>query len=430
MSPDGTLTVSDFFAQWDLYSAPILAAVVVGATLGLLGVYVVLRRLVFLSAALGQAASLGVVVALWVFGAELGTGDMLPIVGAIAFAFVATLIVGRKTAGAYRDGLLGAIFLLGAAGTILVATRIPNEMHDIQALLSGDAVAVLDEDLTLVGWLGGFVLFAHIVGWRGFAAVSFDPQGARVRGVPVRLFEVLLAVTLALGISAGIRVLGPLPVFALSVLPAIAATRLGRNIPESLAIGAVIGMLAGIYGYLAAYLLELPVGTSQTAMALVLAAFVEVALRMPRIGSPRLLARPRSVSPVWAVRAARGIGLGLLVAAVVIALRPIRAGLDAATGGDVLAAPAWEAVLTGLGLIAALPAAWLAWTSRERGVVLPGFVIAWVGALLAAFVWADGAGFVAMGRPLVLATALAALAACCREVAHRLQVERLAASAT
>lgn len=426
MSPETTaLTVSDFFAGWDLYAPSVMAAIIVGATLGVLGVYVVLRRLVFLSAALGQAASLGVVLSLWLFGAELGNGDAVPIIGGVALSVAAALVIGRKTAGAFRDGLLGALFLLGAAGTVLVATRIPHEMHDIQALLAGEGVAVLPEDLRLVAWLGGFVLLLHVVGWRGFAAVSFDPLGALVRRVPVRLFEVLLALTLALGIAAGIRVLGPLPVFALSILPSLAAARLGRNIPESLAIAAVLGALAGVYGYVVAYLLELPVGASQTGMALVVALLVELALRAPTLGSPRLMPRsgPAGAGTARHAVIARGIGLGLVALAVLAFLRPVRMGLDAAFADGALGGAGWELVATAVGLALAVPALVLAWRTRERGVVLPGLALAVVALAVVGLGWSDAPGWVELARPMLIATALAGIAASCREVGHRLAAE-------
>jgi len=361
------------------------------------------------------------------FVASISAKPRRPLLGAIAVACLATLMVGRKAGGAYRDGLLGAIFLLGGAGTLLVATQIPNELHDIEALLKGEGVAVLPEDFALVAKLCGFVILAHIMAWRGFVAVSFDPLGAEVRRVPVRFFELLLAVTLAVGIAAGIRVLGPLPVFGLSVMPALAATRLGRNIPQSLAIGAVLAIVAGVYGYIFAYLMGFGVGASQTGVALALALLVELALRLPSVGSPRLFRLAQSRAAPWVPRVARALGLALLVAAIVVGLRPLRQGIAVALDLPMLGEPAWELGLGVVGLGLALVGLWLAWKSHERGVVSPGIVAGALGLVVLVFCWQDAPGWTELVRPLVLAAVLAGLAACMREVAHRLELERAVA---
>ncbi len=298
--------LAEFWESWELYEHGVLAGVIVGATLGLLGVYVVLRRLVFLSAAIGQTASLGVVVSLYLAahagvasvadGALLGAdimhdvqdGGMVeaaspwwvpsPTVSAVLFTFLATLvIIGRKErTTVFREGLLGAIFLVGAAGTILLGAGLSHEMHAIEAILHGVGVAVLPEDFEMVWMLGLVVAVVHFVFWRGFAAVSFDPVGAAVSRMPVRFLDLMMAFTLALAIAAGIRALGALPVFALSILPSLAAIRIAPSLPWALVLGAVLGALAGFWGYALSFMYDWPVGASQTLVALGLVALTEL----------------------------------------------------------------------------------------------------------------------------------------------------------
>lgn len=272
-------SLSDFWAAWETYEPGVMAGVIVGATLGLLGVYVVLRRLVFLTAAIGQTASLGVVLSLFL-GAVAGPVWWVPspTLFAVLLTFAGTLLVSRRSARSpvFRDGLLGAMFLLGAAGTILLGSRLTEEMHEIEALLHGVGVAVLPEDLAVVTWVGALVALVHFMFWRGLSAASFDPIGAAVRGVPVRLLEVVLALTLSLAISSGIRALGVMPVFALSVLPSLAAIRLVSTLPRALVLGPVLGGVAGFSGFLLSHLFDLDVGASQTAAAILIALVAEV----------------------------------------------------------------------------------------------------------------------------------------------------------
>lgn len=263
-------TLRDFLAAWDLFRDPVIAGVVAGGTLGSLGVYIVLRRMVFVSAALSQAAALGVALAFYA-PIALGEGTLLghPRPTALALTLAATLLLVRGGAERWlsRESVLGAVYLVGAAGTLLVGTRILQEAHDIQALLFGAAVLVTPEDRDALEAVGAASLALHLVAGRGLRFASFDRDGARVRGLPVRLLDVALFVTIAASVSVATRSLGALPVFAFSVLPAMAAILIAPSVRAALALAALLGALAGGAGYVAAFLQSWPVGASQTAFA-------------------------------------------------------------------------------------------------------------------------------------------------------------------
>ncbi len=263
----GAPTLSDFFAAWELFADPALAGAIAGAMLGAVGVYVVLRRLVFLSAAASQAAGLGVAASFYL--QHLGVAAVLasPLLGATGLTLGAlALVLGTdrgQTTSARRDGVLGVVFLAASAGTIALGARLPQEMHDIESLLFGTAVAVLPEDFELLAAVAAGVLAVHAWAWRGFVASSFDPDGATTRGVPVRVVEAALIVTLALALGTATRVVGALPTFAFSVLPAMTALTFAANVQRALVAAALIGAAQGFLGYVGAFLFELPVGACQ-----------------------------------------------------------------------------------------------------------------------------------------------------------------------
>lgn len=277
--PFESATLSGFFAAWELFETAALTGTVAGALLGMLGVYVVLRRMVFLTAAVSQAAGLGVAL---VFLAELHLGfeafPAAPTLGAGALTLLTVLpfALSRDLPAGRQDSLLGFAYLIGAAGTLAAGTRIVHEIQDIETLLFGTAVAVLPEDFSLVLWVAVTLALLHAWWWRGFAAASFDRAGAVVRGMPVGLLELALFSSLAIAISVATRVIGALPTFAFSVLPAMAAVRLAPNVPASLCAAAIIGAASGFLGYLAAYLYDLPVGAAQTLVAALFAAAAAV----------------------------------------------------------------------------------------------------------------------------------------------------------
>ncbi len=261
---------SQFFAAWELFRDPALTGALAGALLGMLGVYVVLRRMVFLSAALSQSAGLGVAGA-WYAQLYWGLPVWLasPTVGAMVATLVASaaMLAGRSHVATRRDGVLGQVYLIGAAGTLAIGTRIVQEVQDIESILFGSAVAVLPEDFAQVAWLAGLVCVLHLWAHRGFVLVVVDADAAQVRRLPVRTLELLLVLSLAVAVSVCTRVLGALPVFAFTVLPAMAALRLSPNVSIALLLATVIGAASGFGGYLLAFRLRLPVGASQALVA-------------------------------------------------------------------------------------------------------------------------------------------------------------------
>jgi len=271
-----------FFESWELFRDPALAGAIVGFVLGFLGVYVIARRMVFLSAALSQCAGLGVALA---FYAQIHWGLTglagSPRLGALLVTLTTALVltVDRKAVATRRDSLLGFAFLLGSAGTLAVSTRIMQETQDIQSLLFGSAVAVLPEDLRFVSYTALVVTFFHVWWMRGFVQTSIDPDSATVRGLPVRLLEATLLLSLALAISFFTQILGALPVFAFSVLPAMAALRVSRNLTMALVVAGVCGAACGFLGYLAAFQYDLPVGASQALVGIVLVGVAEALRR-------------------------------------------------------------------------------------------------------------------------------------------------------
>ena len=260
-------TLGEFFAAWDLFRDPSLTGALAGTMLGMMGIYVVLRRMVFLAATVSQAASFGVTLA---YLAGLGSVSTIgPTAGALMMTFITLYIVASDTSHEQhrRDALLGFVFLACSAGTLLVGTRIAEEIQDVQTILFGTAVAVLPSDFLLMFVLAVAIVALHIWGWRGFSAVSFDRAGARVRGLPVRVLELGLFVGLGVGLAVSTRVLGALPTFAFTVLPALAAVNIAPNIRSCLIIAAAFGAISGFGGYVLAFLCEFPVGATQTVLA-------------------------------------------------------------------------------------------------------------------------------------------------------------------
>jgi len=264
-----------FLDNWTLYRDPILCAVLSGAGLSALGVFVVLRRAVFVTATLSQAAGLGVALA---FFAEIHYGlNVPPVAGALATSALFTWLAGARSAPRLsRETAVGFAFVAASASAVLVGDCISQEAHDIAAILFGTAVLVRPLDLALVAAGTSLSFAALFLFARALTFTGFDPEGARVQGLPVRRLEGMFWALFALEVSVATRALGSLPVFAFAVLPAAAGLVLANELRFALAFAVLFGTLSAALGYLGAFLFALPVGASQAAVAalfLLLASF-------------------------------------------------------------------------------------------------------------------------------------------------------------
>ncbi len=257
---------ADFLAAWELFRDPVLCGAIAGGALGFLSVYVLLKRMVFVSAAVAQSAGLGVALS---FYAEIHLATHVdPLFGAGIFALGSTLLFSAdpEKLKLTRESMLGLAFAFTGGAAILVGDRIAQEAHDIQAILYGTAVVVRPLDLLMVATVGGLSLLVHVLWFRGIAFASFDPTAARVQGLPVALLSgfVLLSIGAMVGVSA--RALGALPVFAFSTLPALAALVLKVPLPWTFAVATLLCVAGGAGGYLIAFFFEFPVGGAQTVL--------------------------------------------------------------------------------------------------------------------------------------------------------------------
>ncbi len=278
-------TLGQLIENLPLFRDAILCGLFAGLLLGFLGVYVVLRRMVFASAAISQGAAMGVALSFFLeihfsFGehtarhiegveAQTSLASVLfdPILWAVLCALGTTLalISDPQRLRLTRESVLGLVYLLTGAGAVILGSKITQEAHDINTILFGSAVVVREIDLIMVGAAFVVIVLLQLVLLRATIFASFDPSGARVARLPVGALNVVLFVSLGVAVALCTRALGALPVFGFSVLPAMTALAMSQRLGWVFALAAVIGGACGVLGYGVAFVLELPVGATQTA---------------------------------------------------------------------------------------------------------------------------------------------------------------------
>jgi len=277
-------TWQDFAANWELYRDPVLCGVVAGAVLGMLGVFVVLRRAVFVTAAVSQSAALGVALA-FLLGIYLGVTPP-PVLCAFLLALAATGVLAWRSPSTRlpREAIVGLLYVGASALAVLVGDRIAQEAEDITAILFGTAVLVRPQDLLAVLAVSGLVVTALGALYRGLVFAGFDPDGARIQGLPVARIELFLWTLVALEVSVTTRAIGALPVFAFSVLPAMAALRASNRLSRAVLLAGLFGALSGGLGYLSAFMLRFPVGAAEACVAAVLFSLAVAVAHFRRAG--------------------------------------------------------------------------------------------------------------------------------------------------
>jgi zinc transport system permease protein len=261
----------EFLGAQDVWRDPLIASIVAGGLCGFLGIYVVLRRTVFVSAALTQLSTLGLIAALILeetAGVEVEhAGVQLAV--ALAFSVVGALVLGMALHGRRLPGEsgVGMTYVLAGAFVVLGANRLIHAAHDLNAMVFGNAVAVPLADLLVL--LGVTVLCAvvHAVFAKELVFVSFDQETAAALGFDTRAWNGLLFLTLGLAIPVTARTLGALPVFAFLTIPASAALLLVRRLRAAFVLSTAIGLLAAAGGYLLSWFWQLPTGATMVALA-------------------------------------------------------------------------------------------------------------------------------------------------------------------
>ncbi|HEY6100249.1 MAG TPA: metal ABC transporter permease, partial [Anaeromyxobacter sp.] len=138
-------------------------------------------------------------------------------------------------------------------------------------MVFGNAVAVSAAELATIAIVAALCTAVHAAFAKEIAFSSFDPETARALGMPVRLWDAALFLTIGLAIPAAARALGALPVFAFLTLPAAAALLLRVGFSRAFALAGAFGVFAAAAGYVLSWLWELPTGATMVVIAALLA---------------------------------------------------------------------------------------------------------------------------------------------------------------
>ena len=263
--------LKEFIDSYFLWRDPMIVGAVSGAICGFLGVYVVLRRIIFVSAALTQISSFGVALSFYLEGYSLGALASLihPFILSIALTSLAALFFALKRdySRISREGVIGFGFLIASGAVVILGDRITKGAHDIANILFGSAVVVDPKDLYIIPAIALIAAIIHFIYFKDFIFVSFDEESARLFKYPARKLNTVLLITIAVTASVSTRALGALPVFAFLALPPLTSLFLTEKLKLVFALSVVMGVLSATLGYFFSFILSIPTGASMAVCA-------------------------------------------------------------------------------------------------------------------------------------------------------------------
>lgn len=262
--------MSDTITTVLLFKEALYGALVIALGCSVLGVYVVLRRIVFVGAALAQLSSAGIALGMFLYGLGIG-GELThhPVAMALILSMVGAIffgIGGGGRAGVPPDAVIGVTYAVAAAaGILLIAKARTGEAHDI--FLQGNILGITHVDTLVLLSVTVPVLILHAVFYKEFLFVSFDRETARTLGYNVRFWNLLLYATLGAVIAYAMQFGGVMLVFNFLVLPAVTGLMLARSMGGIFAIAAASALLAAALGFALSVVFDLPSGPAIIAVS-------------------------------------------------------------------------------------------------------------------------------------------------------------------
>ncbi|NEQ44687.1 MAG: metal ABC transporter permease [Leptolyngbya sp. SIOISBB] len=242
--------------QFDFMRHALLAGILVSIACGIIGPFVVVNRIVFISGGIAHAAYGGIGLA-YFFGVN-------PVLGAIAFALAAALGMGwveRKTQQR-ADTIIGVMWAIGMAVGIIAIDLTQGYKADLISYLFGSILTVPRQELIIMLILNLMIGAMVILFYKELLAISFDPVFATTRNIPVDALYLTLVAAIALTVVMVMQVVGLIMVIALLTIPAAIAGQFVQDIKQMMVLASLLGIVFTTTGLWLSYLFNLTSGAT------------------------------------------------------------------------------------------------------------------------------------------------------------------------
>jgi len=244
--------IENIKAVIDVYGGALPIAFLMAITFAIFGIFVVLKRMVFIGVTLSEVAACGVAFAL--------IHELPPFMGAALFclAVVAILAYPYELSKLPRDTVLGTIFIFASGMAILLVAGSGFGLEKVKAILYGNLLFASTGDVATICAVMIPALLALLIFFRPILYSFLDRESALSLGINVWRYELLFFVFLGLTVAAASRIAGVMLVFCYLVVPAATALLLSRNMVPGILLACLFAILTTVLGVMTSYQADLP----------------------------------------------------------------------------------------------------------------------------------------------------------------------------
>jgi zinc transport system permease protein len=264
--------MAEFFAALTDPSVPFIryafiAGILSSASFGIIGSFVVVKRISYIAGAISHAALAGIGAALYLRH-SYEISFLSPLHGAILASLLAALIIAvvSRQATEREDTIIGTIWAVGMAVGLLFISRTEGYV-DPMSYLFGNILLIGKTELYIILVLDFIVLAVSLLFYQQFLSVSFDEEFTRLRGLPTQFYYILLILLVALTVVLMVTVVGIVMVIALLTIPAATASLFSSTLWRMMITAALFCAIFTAVGLATSYLFDLPSGSTTIVFA-------------------------------------------------------------------------------------------------------------------------------------------------------------------
>jgi len=246
---------------YEFFRHGVVAATLVGGLCGLMGVFIVLRRMSYIGHGLSHAVFGGAVVSYLI--------HLNFYIGAGLWGFLSALLINatarRRAIGA--DAAIGIVTTASFALGVALISKTRSFTRNFEAALFGNILGVTERDLLIIGGVAGVVGVAVFFGYKQVLFATFDPELAPIYGVPARWVETGFSLALAATVVASMNTVGVTLIAAAIVTPPVTARLLTDSFGRMLILSTMLGAVYGCLGMFLSYHFDLASGAAIVLLA-------------------------------------------------------------------------------------------------------------------------------------------------------------------
>ncbi|NOR75983.1 MAG: iron chelate uptake ABC transporter family permease subunit [Draconibacterium sp.] len=242
--------------QYNFFLKAILAAVFASISCGIIGSYIVSRRIVFISGGITHASFGGIGLAFF-----LGFN---PLLGAALFAIFSALGIQffTKVAEIREDSSIAIWWSMGMALGIIFVFLTPGYTPNLMSYLFGNILTVTSTELWWMAILNIVIIAFFALFFNKILYIAFDEEFARASGLPVALFNYLIMILIALTVVLNIRVVGIILILSLLTIPQATANLYTNDFKKLLILSTLFALFGTLTGLFISYFLDIPSGAA------------------------------------------------------------------------------------------------------------------------------------------------------------------------